>query len=214
VTTAFFRELADHDVLPRLGVHTVRLLGCGTAATPRGRDTLRILSTILGVEVLGTTGPIYNVHYEQGGFSPRWRFMLAPASAELDHRSASPIIEIAPSPRPFDVDALPLVELARLGSAARHVATLEAARAILELVDRAHGAELVGLMTTASHEIAFPAQRAGHAHLAEVILDGLFLRVFPDGADRPGIVFPVSEPHRLLALVTGLPVVPRPALVA
>src|SRR5689334_20409953 len=37
---AFFRELAELEVLPRLGVHEVRLLGDRTAVTPAGRATL------------------------------------------------------------------------------------------------------------------------------------------------------------------------------
>src|SRR5262249_13078306 len=67
--TAFFRELAQHDVLPQLGVRAVRLLGCQTADTGRGRATICKLAEILGVEVQGTTHLIYSAHYAAEGFS-------------------------------------------------------------------------------------------------------------------------------------------------
>ena len=78
---------------------------------------------------------------------------------------------------------------------------------MLELVDRVQGAQMPGLLAIPSRELALPSSRADHCHLAEVILDGQFLRVYPDGATQPGIVYPVSAPQRLLSLVTSLPTV-------
>src|SRR5258706_4088671 len=66
--TAFFRELADHDVMGRLGVYAMRLLGCQTSDTAIGRSTICALAEVLGIEVLGTGHLIYSAHYDENGF--------------------------------------------------------------------------------------------------------------------------------------------------
>jgi hypothetical protein len=77
---AFFRELADHDILPRLGIHALRLLGCGTADTGQGRATICALSDILGLEVYGTNHLLYDAHYGPHGFRDDWKFLLVCSS--------------------------------------------------------------------------------------------------------------------------------------
>jgi hypothetical protein len=207
--TAFFRGIAELELLPRLGVHALRLLGCSTAVTTRARSTLKILSELLGLEVYGTIGPIYSLHYDESGFSHQWRFLLSAASEAQRRGEATDGGQQTPAPtrRALDIDALPLVALEEVNEWPRHVVGKDDARAVLELVDRAHGAQMPGLLAIPSHELALPSSRADHCHLAEVILDGQFLRVYPDGATRPGIVYPVSAPQRLLSLVTSLPTV-------
>src|SRR5689334_8226105 len=64
---AFFRELAELEVLPRLGIHAVRLLGCQTAETAAGRATICKLSEILGAPVLGTRQMLSSAHYDARG---------------------------------------------------------------------------------------------------------------------------------------------------
>jgi hypothetical protein len=64
-----------------------------------------------------------------------------------------------------------------------------------------------GLLAIPCAELALPSHLATHCHLAEVILDGNFLRVYPDGDAQPGIVYPVFAAQRLLALLTSLPTV-------
>lgn len=46
-------ELAERGVLPCLGIHAVRL-GCNTAETTAGRQTIVALSNCLELEVYGT----------------------------------------------------------------------------------------------------------------------------------------------------------------
>jgi hypothetical protein len=82
--TAFFRELADHDVLPRLGIHALRLLGCKTADTGQGRATICTLSDILGLDVYGTNHLLYDAHYGPHGFRDDWKFLLV-CSSDLRH---------------------------------------------------------------------------------------------------------------------------------
>ncbi len=202
--SSFFRGIADHEVLPRIGVNALRLLGCSTAVSTRARTTMRILSELLGLEVFGTTAPIYSLHYDEAGFSHQWRFLLSAASAP----PSSPVHDPGP-PRPtrrsLDVDALPTVAITEVRAWPRHVVSGETARALLELIDRAQGAQMPGLLAIPSHDIALPSSRADRCHLAEVILDGQFVRVYPDGEDQPGIVYPVLASHRLLELLDNHP---------
>lgn len=203
--SAFFRGIADCEVLPRIGVTALRLLGCSTAVSTRARSTMKILSELLGLEVYGTTSPIYSLHYDEHGFAHQWRFLLSAASEALGASEEPPAP--VPSRRTLDIDSLPLVALGATREWQRHVVALDVAREVLELVDRTAGAQMPGLLAIPSAELALPAHRAGHCHVAEVILDGNFLRVYPDGDTQPGIVYPVLAPLRLLALLTSLPTV-------
>lgn len=201
--TAFFRGIADCEVLPRIGVTAVRLLGCSTAVTTRARHTMKILAELLGLEVYGTTSPIYSLHYDETGFGHQWRFLLAAASEAPQPADEAPTA--VRSPRTLDIDSLPLVALGAPREWRRYLVGLERARELLDLVDRTAGAQMPGLLAIPSAELALPAHRADHCHVAEVILDGHFLRVYPDGESEPGIVYPVFAPQRLLALLTSLP---------
>lgn len=201
--TAFFRNIADLEVLPRLGVTALRLLGCSTAVGPRARGTIEILAGLLGLEVYGTTSPIYNLHYDEQGFAPAWRFLLSAASEAPERVESLP--HDARSSRTLDIDSLPLVALGPAGEGRRLAVSLEVARELLALVDRTAGAQMAGLLAIPSARLALPAHVAGHCHVAEVILDGHFLRVYPEGETQPGIVYPVVAPQRLNAMLTRLP---------
>ena len=79
-TMTVFRGLAKRAVLPRLGIHALRLLGCNTAGTPQGRATICTLSDLLGIEVYGTNQLLYAAHYGAGGFLDCWSFLLVGSS--------------------------------------------------------------------------------------------------------------------------------------
>ena len=205
--TAFFRELADNDVLPRLGIHSMRLLGCHTADTEEGRKTICTLSNILGLEVYGTRHLIYSAHYDGGGFRDDCRHALV-CSSDLRRDVAEPSELMAgePYPRMLDIDSLPTTPLvARRAAWPACIATPDAARDILRLVRRSHGAHMPGLLAQPSCEIALPSARANWYHVAQVILDGEFLRVYPDGHQNPGVVFPIEDPGALRELLAALP---------
>jgi len=203
--TAFFRGIADAEVLPRIGVTAVRLLGCSTAVGTRARGTMKVLSELLGLEVYGTTSPIYNLHYDEAGFAHQWRFLLSAASESPTPNEDTPAP--LPSRRTLDIDSLPLVALGATPEWQRYLVGRDVAREILDLVDRTAGAQMPGLLAIPTAELALPSHREAHYHLAEVILDGNFLRVYPDGNAQPGIVYPVLAPQRLLSLLTSLPTV-------
>lgn len=219
-TRAFFRGLADHAVLPRLGVRAVRLLGCGSAATPCGQATLAVLSELLGLEVYGARQLLYAAHYDAGGFRDDWQFLLAgahelrPPPREVDLPPAQPY------PRTLDVDALPAVALGPPDQGLpRRIASMRAARDILQLVRRSHGARLSGVVTPA-YELALPAVEPDTYHVAHVLFGGAFVQFYPDGPAGPagpdrldgpagssatGIAFPVEDAGALLQLIAALP---------
>jgi hypothetical protein len=204
--TAFFRELADHDVLPRLGVHALRLLGCNSAGSDHGRATICRLSELLGLEVYGASQLLYAGHWGPEGFRDCWRFLLT-SSRDLRCGCASTVAAPigAPYPRNFDIDALPASSLAAL---AEHrplrIASVAAARQILKLVRRAEGASMPGLLTAPICELALPAAAPGEYHIAHVLLGGAFLRFYPDGMAASGIVYPVDDASALCSIVAGL----------
>jgi hypothetical protein len=207
---AFFRELAELEVLPRLGIHAVRLLGCQTAATPRGRATICKLSEILGVDVLGAREVLYSAHYDARGLRDEAQHVLV-SSRDLRRDPDETIGSIRASryPRLLDIDALPSSPLAAHPPPwPRRIATLAAARDLLRLVRRSAGAEMPGLIAQPSCEIALPSAKPGWYHVAQILFDGELVRVYPEGSHRPGIVYAVDDPQALRALVDELPAAP------
>jgi hypothetical protein len=204
--TAFFRELSDQDVLSRLGIHAIRLLGCQTADTGQGRATITTLSDIVGLEVFGTTELIYSAHYDETGFRDECRHALVCASDLRRPADDVPVTPVNPYPRTLDVDALPVAPLtARTPGWPRRLATTEIARRILRMVRRKEGAHMPGLLAAPSCEVALPAVQRAMYHGLQILLGGEFIRVYPDGDDHPGVVYPVDDPHALCALIDVLP---------
>lgn len=209
--TAFFRELAEHDVLPRLGIRAVRLLGCGTASSSHGRSTIHALARILEVEVYGTTELIYSAHYDARGFRDECRHALAcssdlRATSDEPREPAEDRTQVNPYPRLLDLDALPAAPLGvRREPWPRRIANVEIARRILGLVRRTEGAEMPGLLASPSCELALPSAEASSYHIVQVLLDGNFVRVYPD-QQRSGIVYPVDDSRGLRQMIDELPV--------
>lgn len=79
---AFFEQLAGDGVLARIGVVSLRLLGCSTASQPPGQRTIQRLARVLGMPVYGTTKPIMKSHYTAEGFNPAFAQLLV-GSAQL-----------------------------------------------------------------------------------------------------------------------------------
>jgi hypothetical protein len=208
--TAFFRELAEHDVLPRLGIYAVRLLGCRTAETAQARRTIITLSEILGLEVYGTTGIIFANHYNAAGFDPAWRFLLVGASDLRREATNSVSVDVPASARSLDVDSLPAVSVDGVQPWPCHVMDGGTARSLLRLIRRNEGASMPGLLAMPRCEVLIPAHSANMFHRVQLVLDGDFVRVYPDGPTKAGILYPVSDPHALRALVDKLPILGAP----
>jgi hypothetical protein len=202
-TMAWFRELAGSGVLPRLGIRALRLLGCNTAATARGRATICELAGALGCEVHGANQLLHAGHYDAGGFRECWSFLLVAASALRRERQARTVGD--PHPRVLDLDALPAVALGAFAARSpRRLADSQAAREILQLVRRREGARLLAAMA-ATCELALPSAAPGAYHIADVLLDGEFLQFYPDGMAATGIAFPVDDAGALRRVVAALP---------
>lgn len=200
--TRWFRTLADRGVLPRLGIRAIRLLGCRTAGTEEGRATICTLGEILGVEVHGTTHLLHAGHYGEHGFIDAWQFMLIDASAM---RRPEPTAAAYDQPRVLDLAALPALVLApHTGRWPRRVVTAELAGEILRLIRRDAGAPMPGLGSPPSYELALPSTIPNAYHIAEVLLDGAFLRFFPE-PDAPGVAYPVDDAPALNRLLGALP---------
>jgi hypothetical protein len=226
--TDWFRLLATREVCRRLGVRAVRLLGCHTASTEPGRAAIRVLAGILGVEVLGARELLHAGHYDRDGFREVWEFLLVPASGRSYEpcaaRSGSnrpgawsgphalalgtppapaSVPGVGPGPHTLELDALPAPALGPRGAGTPRVVSAAGAREILALVQRDAGAPIPGHAGAPVAELALPASRPGGYHVAQVLLGGAFLRVFPGGAAAPGIAYPVRDPGALLALLDG-----------
>jgi hypothetical protein len=206
--TAYFRELADNDVLPRLGIQSMRLLGCQTAASPVTRATIRTLSELLGMPVLGATTVLFASHYDTNGFVERRHYLLAGPNDFHDEPAEDADTLAVRSPRILDVDALPASPVHESSiSWPYRLATADDARFMLRLIRRAEGAPMPGLLAAPVCEVALPSAVSGLFHSLQVLLGGAFVRVYPDGDHRPGIVYPVDDPHALRARVESLQLV-------
>jgi hypothetical protein len=87
----FFATLARDQLLTRLHVTAVRLLGCETAVTDAGRRTLRMLSHTLRLPVFGTTKPLFKSHSNSAGFDPAFAHILIEATALTGTRQPRPV---------------------------------------------------------------------------------------------------------------------------
>ena len=213
---AFFRALAAHGVLARLGITAVRLLGCRTSDTDAGRATICRLAELLGVEVFGTRHLLYDAHYDEAGFRDAWQFLLVSASDLA--RAAQPADVTAPAtwPRTLDLDALPAFALAAAPTRwPRRQMTRGAVHQLLALIRRDAGGRLAARATAPSCELALPSAVPEQFHLAHVLFDGAFVRFYPDGPDGPvgsaaaGVLYPVDDPHELRRVTDALPLALR-----
>jgi hypothetical protein len=198
--TAFFRELAEQEVLTRLGISAVRLLGCLTADTAHGKWTVCALAEILGVEVFGTTGLLLASHHNRDGFADERGYLLVSATQlRANGGVPRPLDRGEPSSLPLDIDALPAVALPERPWPV-HLVGREHARDLLGLVHRRNGSIIPGLVAAPTCELALPATTADRYHLVQVLLNGELVRVYPPGMPD-GVVYPVDDPYELRKLL-------------
>ena len=202
---SFFRGLADCELLGRLGVQAVRLLGCETAMSEGGRHTLVALSEILELEVFGTSQVIDAGSYDAGGFRTDREHLLVSAT-EMRRQSALTLVKRGGEPyrRALDIDSLPSSPLGTYPTCPRRISDLASARRLLALVRRTEGAQMAGPHAPTC-EVALPTAKPGWFHRLQLLMEGEFVRVYPDGEDRPGVVFPVSDPKALREILVELP---------
>ena len=201
---SFFRGLADQDVLPRLGIEAVRLLGCTSADTAHGRWTVCALADVLGLDVYGTTGLLLASHYDRDGFRDDARFLLSSATQLRTGTAAPrPLDRGEHDPHVLDLDSLPAMLLPTRPWPVR-VPDRDEAKALLRLIRRRDGSVLPGLQAVPSHELAFPAGDGHHYYLVQVLLDSELVRVYPSGRGEHGLVYPVDDPYAFAKLLVEL----------
>jgi hypothetical protein len=151
---AYFRELAEMEVPARLGVTTLRLVGCTTATGEHARRTLDTLAEILGIEVTGTTELVSASDLSPTGFvhPPPRRWTASGRSLDLDGLA----------PRVTDANA-------RVLDQAR-------GRDLLRLIRRDAGVELPTLLALPHATLAIPSSVGGLFHHVEVLLDHELVR--------------------------------------
>lgn len=208
--SAFFRELADHDVLQRLGIVAVRLIGSGTARTPAGVTTLHTLSRILSLEVFGTASVMHAAYFAAEGYRHEMRHLLTSATDLRDVQDERYQPVYGASPRGLDLDALPALPLDAPAEMAAplHVVPDAMARDLLQLISRHDPFALPGLLSMPSHELALPSSRPGLYHRLQVVLDTMFVRSYPD-PNGPSVMYPIVEPGALRSMIDEMPTVSR-----
>jgi hypothetical protein len=204
IVTSYFRELAEQDVLPRLGIHTIRLIGSLTAETGVGQWTVCALSDILGVEVHGARNLLFAEHFTPAGFAaPRLLVASSDLRSTREAPSNQPLLTGIPATRALDVDSLPAVDLGTLGAAPhpRKVATAVSSRALLSHVRRASATTMPGLLLAPTAEVLLPSGNAGAYHSLEIVLDGTYVKVRGEGGPY---YYGVDKPRDLVTLVDAL----------
>jgi hypothetical protein len=199
--SAFFRELADHDVFHRLGITAIRLLGCETARTSAGRETIGLLSRLTGIEVFGARTMISSDHYDRTGFSDANAHLLV-SSGELTMYGPPSGPGDPPWPRNLDIETLPAIALAAAPRVAwpRLIATREDGAELIRTIRRDEGGPMAGLAVVPVCEIAIPAFEPGRFWFVEILLDGAMIRVHPNERAE-GVCYPTTDPAAIQQLV-------------
>jgi len=77
---SLFQRMASDRVLESLGIGELRLLGCETALSAEGQTTIRELTRMLGIRVLGMSTPLYSAHFGRKGLKDRYECLLRDAT--------------------------------------------------------------------------------------------------------------------------------------
>jgi hypothetical protein len=75
-----FETIKTEQLLDRLGVTAVRLLGCSTAVFPTGQRSMQRLARLLKVPVYGSLKALLHAHYMPDGFNPKFAQVLIESS--------------------------------------------------------------------------------------------------------------------------------------
>jgi hypothetical protein len=167
-------------LVPELAIDGVRLLGCNTATTAEGRETIVALAECLGIEVFGVAGPISPEHFDARGFDPGWRFLLR-RSSELG----------ATLPRHEVVRPVP--------ASPRRFASADEARRILALVRETEGAP-IARPAHPTCELVLPG--ASGVRVLGVVHGDTFLQQAEDHGRA--LAFPVSDPAALRSIIDAI----------
>ena len=168
---AFWREIAELDLVARLGIESVRLIGCTSAVGPRARATIAMLSDVLGVPVIGS--------HELVSFDD----FRAPGCFEFPETTRAGAAFL-------DLDSL----RARPADDGARIITAAMGRDLLAQIGRRNGVHFPDLLARSSASLAVPSSVDGLFHHVEVMLDHELVRT-------GDVVFPVDDPRGLRLLL-------------
>jgi hypothetical protein len=199
-TAASFGQLLRPS-LEQLGVRTIRLLGCSTATTERGRNAMRRIAQATGCEVLGTKRYISQHDYRPSGFVSD-DILVGPDGARPPHDRVG---FLASAARTIALATLELTTGPRLTNDQPLLPVNEnVARDILGFVDGSRSWVLPGLLAEVAPIVLWSQHNT--IHRLEILLDCQVVRaygVYPD--DDHGRLFRVRDPDglgRYLAALT------------
>jgi hypothetical protein len=200
-----FEAIGQEQLLPRLGIRVVRLVGARTATEQVAQDTLRRLRQFLGVPVLGTTSLVTRDDFTEDGFD------RSLDCAFVDDRGAGgprkPVV-LPPATTParsFGFDAIGIVRESALPKVPwpRFVVprTFDLRQLSNQVRDAGHA--IPGLLALPRCELLLPAGRmAGEERfrVIEVLFNWELIRIH--GPSLPGgAIYPVVSSQRFTRLV-------------
>lgn len=199
-TAAAFSELLRAP-LQRLGVRTIRLLGCSTATTQRGSNAMRRIAQVTGCTVVGTKRYISQHDYGAHGFASDDVLVdadgVSPISADRVGFSASNALDVA----------LASTELAMGPGLTKERPLLPVnetvANDIMRFVDGSRSWNIPGLLAEPSPIVLWSEHNT--IHRIEILLDCHVVRAFTlDQNDDHGRLFRVIDPDGLRAYLAAL----------
>jgi hypothetical protein len=221
----FFERMAADQVLSRLYISELRLLGCETAMSSEGQAAIRTLTEILGIRVVGTTKLVYAAYFGEKGLKERYEPMLCDATSlpDLDEERARWPDDPPPAPAPpfqpdaietTPVDRLPSVAWPRVGESADsrpHSERAADVRPLVDLVDGDDGRVMPRMLVRPRCEVLLGSGDDG-VRRVEILFDHELVRVRRAGGGRA--VYRVRSPDELAAWVASVDAPQRRTAVA
>jgi len=194
------------DRLFKAGIRVVRILGCGTDTTEKGRETLEWLSLQLNADIFGTIDALWADHYDTDGLNAAGICRLGPRIQ--GGKAESPT-------RPFEVDISSArevegVDLTGLPAEPRVVTRGAIQLAHEKLAKVADYLEppwraLPGLQALPDHEILVPSPKERDEFVCmDLLLGGRLLRVYPANGREPA-VSKIKDPQSFLEFLHDSP---------
>lgn len=211
-----FEAMAADEVLQRLNVTEVRLLGCETAMSVEGQLAIRTLTEILGIPVLGTTKLLYAAYFDEQGLKSRYEPVLRDAATlpELtEERTRWPQDPLPPPAPPFElesiqtfsIDELPMVDwprVRRLVGPSRGPTGDADIKPLLDLIKPGDGRVMPHLLAQPRCELLVMSG-GDRVRRIEILLDFELVRIH--AADGPGIaVYRVRNARELEKWIESL----------
>jgi len=200
-----FEAIGEEQLVHRLAIRAVRLLGARTATEQLGQDTLRRLRQFLGVPVLGTTSLLSRTSFGEHGLD------RALDNELVDDRAAparKPVVlpTTAPRTRPFGFDAVGIVKESALLPVTWPRFVVPRGfdlKTLTNQIRAGDGQALPGLLALPRCELLIPAGRMlgeERFRVLEVLFNWELVRV--QGPTLPeAATYPVVSPQRFTRLV-------------